>query len=163
VKFKGSCCCEKVSCPHHPKCPCDVILIDIVRGGHPSFSKCQVCLCVPYTIFFVSFLIVQSIKHLHNTKYFWEAFHKCCPTFTSISIFAMLNFKKFLRTFFNLIIVVQIGEYFTHTMCLWEALDKYYSSFNPISFFDHEHDVEKSFIKSTKKKNNKRFLLLSNG
>lgn len=146
-----------------PKCPCDVILIDIVRGGHASFSKCRVCLCVPYTILFVSFLIVRIIKHLHNTKYFWEPFHKCCPTFISIFIFAMLNFKIFLTTIFNLIIVVQIGEYFAHTICLWEAFDKYYSSFIPISFFDHESNVEKSFLTSTKNKNNKKKLLLSSG
>jgi hypothetical protein len=82
------------------KCPCDVILSDVVRGGQSSFSKCRVCLCVPYTILFVSFLVVQIIKHLHNTKYFWEAFHNCCPTFISILIFAMLNLKKILTTIF---------------------------------------------------------------
>ncbi len=89
----------KVSCPHHPKCPCDVILIDIVRGGHPSFSKCQVCFCVPYTISFVSFLVVQIIKHLHNTVLLWSISQMLSYFHLSL-IFAMWNFKIFLTTIF---------------------------------------------------------------
>lgn len=112
---------------------------------------CLFVCCANYKTFAQHKVLLGSISQM--LPYFHFNFDLC-----------NVEFLKFPHNkFFILIIVVQIGEYFAHTMCLWEAFDKYYSSFIPISFFYHESDVEKSFLTSTKNKNNKRFLLLSSG
>jgi hypothetical protein len=83
---------------------------------------------------FFCFISMQIIKHLHNTKYFWEAFHKCCPTFIWVWSLQCWLLKISSQQFFNSIIVVEIGEYFAHTQC---AFGKHLTNIILVSFQFH--------------------------
>jgi hypothetical protein len=79
---------------------------------------------------------MQIGEILHNSKCFWIAFDKSCPSFILISFFAHeSNVQKcFLGSIFThlphyFISILQIEELFHNTKCFWETFDKFCPSF----------------------------------